>query len=411
MRSTAGRGCRACRVVAGLALAGALVAFGLWRLSLPSAPDGFYRPPAPSAGAPPAAPGTLLATAPFDRGLPPGARAWRILYVTGTGNGTPAVASAVVLVPIAPAARPRPVVAWAHGTTGIVASCAPSLFKQPFPFVPALSKVIERGWAVVATDYIGLGVTGPAGVHPYLMGPDEAHAVLDAVRAAHHLTGAELSDQVLVWGHSQGGHAALWTGIVAPSYAPELRIAGVAALAPGSDLPQQVRRTQDTLAGRLIDSYIVTAYSELYPDVHFDAAVRLGARQLARDIARRCLDGRRMLASVAEAHLLGGSIFAADPSTGALGARLRQNVPDGHIAAPLLIAQGLDDPLVLADVQTAFVADRCRAGQALTYLTYPGRDHLSLIAPNSPLIAVLLAWSVGRLEGAPAEDRCPGRGL
>jgi len=411
MSTTAGRGCRACRVLAGIVIAAVLVLVGGWRLSLPRAPDAFYRPPAALVDGAAAAPGTLLQSAPFSRGLPPGSRAWRILYATRTGAGTPAVASAIVLVPTAATARSRPVIAWAHGTTGIVASCAPSLFGHPFPFVPALSQIIERGWAMVATDYIGLGVTGPAGVHSYLMGADEAHAVLDAVRAAHHLAGTELSERMLVWGHSQGGHAALWTGIIAPGYAPELSLAGVAALAPGSDLPEQVKRTQATLAGRLIDAYLVTAYSEVYPDVRFDATVRGGARVLTRDIARRCLDGRRMLASVAEAHLLGGSIFRADPSTGALGTRLRQNVPDGPIAAPVLIAQGLADPLVLPDTQAAFVAARCRAGQPLTYLTYPNRDHVSLVAPGSPLIADLLAWSVGRLAGAPAGDRCPGHGL
>ena len=46
-----------------------------------------------------------------------------------------------------------------------------------------------------------------------------------------------LGEQTVVWGHSQGGHAALWTGQLAPTSAPELDIAGVAALAPASNLP------------------------------------------------------------------------------------------------------------------------------------------------------------------------------
>jgi len=79
--------------------------------------------------------------------------------------------------------------------------------------------VLDRGWAIVATDYVGLGASPP---HPYLVGRPEARSVLDAVRAARTLRPAHLAPKTVVWGHSQGGGAALWTGIVAPSYAPAL---------------------------------------------------------------------------------------------------------------------------------------------------------------------------------------------
>lgn len=396
------------RLLAGLAAAVLLLA-AFWRLSLPPRPDRFYDPPAGAI----ASPGTLLRAAPFVRDVPARARGWRILYATRRADGAPAVASAIVLVPLAPSLRPRPVIAWAHGTTGVEAGCAPSLLAHPFPDVPALGAVIGRGWALVATDYPGLGTRGMGRepVHPYLVGADEAHSALDAVRAARHLPGSGLSDQVVVWGHSQGGHTALWTGILAETYAPDLALAGVAALAPASDLPELTERVQSTLAGRITTSYLVTAYSGVFSDVQFDQVVRGPARLLARDIARRCLGGMRALTSVAEAHMLGGPIFREDPRTGAFGERLRENTPTAHIAAPLLIAQGLKDPLVLPEVQAAYVGRQCRAGQPLTYLTYPDRDHLSLVAADSPLIAVLLGWSEERFRGVPARDRCPGRGL
>ena len=61
--------------------------------------------------------------------------------------------------------------------------------------------MVERGYAVAATDYPGLGTPGP---HPYLVGVSEARAVLDpAPRAARTMPGVGGSDRFAVWGHSQ----------------------------------------------------------------------------------------------------------------------------------------------------------------------------------------------------------------
>src|SRR5439155_1171000 len=194
-------------------------------------PDAFYTPSA----ALPATPGVLLRGEPSSRAAPPGAQAWRILYTTTRDDHTPAVASAVVLAATGVPAGPRPVLAWAHGATGIAPACAPSLLADPLGSgaMPGLDQALARGWVVVATDYPGLGTGGP---HPFLIGQGEARSVLDAVRAARHLPGVTLGDRTVVWGHSQGGNAALWTGILAPGYAPDAGVVGVAALAPGSEL-------------------------------------------------------------------------------------------------------------------------------------------------------------------------------
>lgn len=126
----------------------------------------------------------------------------------------------VVVAPAQPGEEPLPVIAWVHGTTGSARTCAPSVLKDPFGAGAffALDQVIDHGWALVATDYIGLGTEG---LHPYLIGQGEARSVLDAVRAAHQVEAVDLADQTIVWGHSQGGHAALWTGMLAPTYAPD----------------------------------------------------------------------------------------------------------------------------------------------------------------------------------------------
>jgi alpha-beta hydrolase superfamily lysophospholipase len=370
-----------------------------WWTARPAAPDGFYAAP----DAVPPVPGVLLRTEPFERGVPSGARAWRILYTTTRREGVPALASAIVMVSRAPSAAPRPLVAWTHGTTGVAPGCAPSLLDEPFAQVPALQPLLDAGWVFVATDYVGLGTAKP---HPYLIGDSVARSALDAVRAARRIEQLGAGERTVVWGHSQGGHAALWTGMLAPSYASDVPLAGVAAVAPASDLPPLIERAQDTVVGRIMSSFIVEAYAAHYDDVRWSDAVPAWKRPFARDMAQRCLAGRPALLSVAQALALGGRIFATSGADGALGARLAANVPSRPIAAPLLLAQGAADDLVDPQVQARFVASRCAAGQVIDFRRYAGRDHLSVVAAESPLTAELMTWTRERFAGAPAPAQC-----
>jgi len=374
-------------------------AAGVWLAARPPHPDAFYE----AGDDVPARPGQLLRSEPFERGVPDGARAWRILYTTTRADATPGLASAIVMVARSGLSAPRPVVAWLHGTTGVDAGCAPSLQSDPFAHVPALQPLLERGWAYVAPDYTGLGTPGP---HPYLIGEGEARSALDAVRAARRIDGLALSDRTVVWGHSQGGHAALWTGVVAPTYASDVPIAGVAAAAPASDLKPLLETVQHTRVGRLLSSYLLRAYSETYPDVRFETYAPWWRGWLARDIAGRCMVGRKALVSLAQAIALGGTIFGVSPLTGALGERLAQNTPIRPLSTPLLIAQGLSDEVVLPSVQLQFVKRRCDADQALELVRYVGRDHLSLVASDSPLNTDLLRWTADRFAAQPPPVGC-----
>jgi len=71
-----------------------------------------------------------------------------------------------------------------------------------------------------------------------------------------------------------------------------------------------------------------------------------------------------------------------------------------------LIAQGLDDPLVLPSLQRSYVNRLCHSGQSVEYRIYRSRDHLSLIWPGSPLIPYLLAWTQARFAARPQEGGC-----
>lgn len=365
--------------------------------------DDFYAAPR----AVPDEPGQLIRSVPFTRGLPSNATAWRILYTTTRGDGSAAVASGLVVVP-REGEGPWPVIDWTHGTTGYAQNCAPSLAKEPFESGAffLLDQVIDNGWALVATDYIGLGTEGP---HPYLIGPDTAHATLDAARAARQLDDARLGEQNVVWGHSQGGGAALWTGALSDQYAPDLDIDGVAALAPASNLPALVKNLSDITGGSVFAAYVFAAYSAAYDDVSYRSHIRPGAEVTVREMAERCLAEPGVFVSILNALALSKDpeIFAKDPLSGAVGKHIAENVPPATITAPpLLLAQGGADQLVIRPAQDEYVDDLCAAGQQVDYRIYAGRGHVPLVESDSPLVPDLIAWTHDRLDGEAVSPGC-----
>ncbi|MFI6079063.1 lipase family protein [Actinoplanes sp. NPDC051343] len=380
---------RATTAAAGvLILAGALV----MQASHPR-PDAFYTAPAH----PPGGHGVLVRSEPFTRNVPGGAQAWRILYTTTRGDGAEIVASAIVVAAAQAPATPRPVVVWAHGATGIAPDCAPSL--QPDPVgggaVPDEAAALAAGWIVIAPDYPGLGTSGP---HPFLIGQGEARSLLDAALATRHLGALEASPQTLVWGHSQGGNAALWAGIIAPAYAPTVDLEGVAALAPGTEVPQLA----DHWRGEALSAYLVEAYSAAYPDVRFDAYVHRGSRVAVHEQAARCLADPKIDLAVLSL-LRGPDIWAADPDSGAFGRRLRENVPDRAISVPVLIGQGQADTTVPVTTQNDYVRQECATGTKVDYRTFPALDHVGVLSGDSP---DLIGWSRDRLDGKPPVSTC-----
>ena len=362
--------------------------------------DAFYAAPSTL----PDTPGQLLRSEPFSQGMPAGSRAWRILYTTTRVDGTIGVASGLVLVSSS-ATGAMPVIAWTHGTTGVAQTCAPTLLADPLGAgaAPAVQHVLDNGWALVATDYIGLGTQGP---HPYLVGRPEAHSELDAVRAARQLTDIQLSDQTVAWGHSQGGGAALWVGIESKTYAPDVPLAGVAALAPASDLSALMSGLQNGLSGKVFGPFILEGYSTTYPDVKIADYVRPAARTIVEQINTRCLPEPATLVSVLSA-IATEQIYSTDGATGPLGARLKENTPSQPTGIPTLLAQGEADELVLPDVQTTFVKNLCAAGQVVDYRTYAGLDHVGIVTnPTSAMPADLISWTQDRLANKPDPPKC-----
>jgi hypothetical protein len=139
----------------------ALAAFLLGAVTQAMAQGAFYE--ASEAEIANGPPGSVISDEPM-RDSPPGGIAHRVLYRSTSPEGKPIAVSGVIIIPpgVAPAGG-WPIVAWAHPTTGIVPRCAPSLAAFIFQQIAGSRPLTERGFAIAATDYPGLGTIGP---HP-----------------------------------------------------------------------------------------------------------------------------------------------------------------------------------------------------------------------------------------------------
>ncbi|MGH9078655.1 MAG: lipase family protein [Acidimicrobiales bacterium] len=370
-------------------------------------PSSFYRPPDPLTPAPP---GTLIRSEIVTgaEGIPSGATLWRILYHSESITGADIAVSGYVAVPeSAPPLGGYPVMTWAHGTTGAAVKCAPSLFdglegEGPY-LVPGIDAYLTAGWLIAATDYQGLGVA--AGIHPYLVGASEGYGVLDAAKAARQLPGLHVSPTTLIYGHSQGGHAALFAGELAPSYAPSLHVIGVVAAAPATGLSTIVG-----VFGQLDDpddmAYFMLVgwtWSEVYPDLPAsDLFTAEGVAFAQRNVTEHCDNG--LVAALTG--VSPGSLFLPDANSNpAFQARGRLNNP-GQVRtqAPMLVVQGTADNQVPEALTDAYVTQSaCPIGDVIDYVHYPGAGHDQVTHEAVPRI---VAWSEARLHGVKAPSTC-----
>lgn len=346
---------------------------------------------------PPGEPGEVLAVQEVDPGDLPVARLLRVLYRSESIAGDPIAVSGVIAVPEGDAPEGgRDVLSWAHGTTGIADVCAPS--KDAIDAVGFLTPFLDRGMVIVATDYEGLGTPG---LHPYVAGESEGRGVLDIVRAAQDLgdaTGA--GDRVVIWGHSQGGHAALFANQIAEGWAPDLEIVGTVAGAPPSQLPL----ISAALQGGPFQYYIAmtaAGWAEAY-GADLSLVTSPAAMELLPQVDEVCAGE---LASVFN-EIPPDELIVNDPATVEPWASLLVENDPGYAVgeSPVLIIHGEEDEQIPV-VSSQLLLDRmCGVGQVVERRTYPGQSHAGVIGPSLP---GMLAWIDARLAGEPAPSSCP----
>jgi alpha-beta hydrolase superfamily lysophospholipase len=388
---------RLCHVVVGSLLVAALPVLA----PPPSiAQTSFYQPsPADLRGRP----GTLIRQEPMPT-APPGASAYRVLYRSTGLKGEPIAVSGVVIVPSQPpVSGHRPIVAWAHPTSGIVPHCAPSLARNFYRQVQGLQEMLREGYVVTATDYPGLGTAGP---HPYLVGASEGRAVLDSVRAARSLVGADASQGFAVWGHSQGGQAAFFAAGLARSYAPELSLVGVAAAAPATDLKTLLLDDLNTSGGDNILAMTLWSWSRVFK-ASLSGIVDPSALPLMDDLAGDCLESvvdilprQRIGEALMQRFLLVDDVTERQPWRRLLA---ENDVPALPRGMPVFLSQGTADTTVRADVTLAYMGRLCASRNPVRMLLLSDVGH-AFVARDSASAAV--EWIASRFAGQPPPSDC-----
>jgi pimeloyl-ACP methyl ester carboxylesterase len=255
---------------------------------------------------------------------------------------------------------------------------------------------------VVATDYEGLGT---AGVPPYLVGQSEGQGVLDAARAARQLVGRAASNTVVVVGYSQGGQAALFAGQIGEVYAPELYLAGIAAIAPVTSLTQPAPAVPgpgtDPDAGFAVMA--LASWSQVYRGPPLGSELTGTAVRDAAIVDSACSGtvGARFDTTPSRQVFRPG--WSAIP---ALRSEITINQPGrAPTSAPLLVVQGTEDTVVPYSGTTGFVTGALCRGQhdTVEYEPVTGVGHAGMVATAAPTI---LQWISSRVAGATPPDSC-----
>jgi pimeloyl-ACP methyl ester carboxylesterase len=308
-----------------------------------------------------------------------------LLYSSTSDNGKKVAVSGTVAVPKGKAPKGGwPVVSWAHGTVGIADACAPSIAGMPANYDSALlNKWLKAGYAVVRTDYEGLGV--PNLTHPYLIGISEGRSVLDIVRAARKLD-KTIGRNVVLAGHSQGGHAVLWANSLAKKYTPDLKLKGTLAFAPASHLGEQASllsalNSPSGLSG--LAAMILRGIDVDQPSLNVGSLLSDRAKALYPRVDQDCLG------DLSQANEFGGlapsELFAPGVDTKPIVAALNKNDPEElKLAGPVQIEQGKADATVIPIFTDQLVTSLKGRGVKVTYKTYAGLDHSGVVLKATP---------------------------
>jgi pimeloyl-ACP methyl ester carboxylesterase len=312
-----------------------------------------------------------------------------VLYRSTSVQGTPIAVSGIVALPKgAPPAGGWPVITWAHGTVGSADTCAPSrdVIGAPahkFNQAPhrMLNAFLDEGWAVVMTDYEGLGTAGP---HPYLLGLSEARGVLDILLAARELH-PEISRKVAIAGHSQGGQAALFAASEAKARGNELDLRGVLAFAPASFIGTLF--SLGTQGGEPAES---TAFIPLFLTGAMAGNPAIRAEDIFSPEALRLFPETETKCRIELSQ--GGSWGGLAPSKvlkdkadlTVLKEEFRKMHPgDLTLNVPVRIVQGLLDERV-SPIQTSLVLDQLTSkGAQVELKVYPLMDHFGILARDT----------------------------
>lgn len=378
--------------------------------AIPQGPagDAFYTPPSPLK---PGRRGSVIQMRALDgtMALPGAARNILVLYRSTDARGRVVPVSGTVSIPTGTPPRGGwPVITWTHGTTGLAPICAPSRDTDKGPeheyiavIRTLLDGFVQKGYAVVASDYQGLGTPGD---HPFLQGVPTGRNALDMLRAARQIE-PKLGRRYAVMGHSQGGQVDLFAAAQGPAYVPEFKQIGNVAFAPGSQIAGRLDAvmTSDKVELALpYVLYVLGSYAKTNPAIDLKKILTAEALAHMPDLHVGCMT--HALTTGYWSTAISKDQFLPKPELKAFLKMAAQNEPGIlRIAAPTLVMQGTGDVTVLPKDTDTTIKALCAKRNVLEYQPVPGADHDGSMEKGG---AAALVWIDARFAGKKAASNC-----
>jgi pimeloyl-ACP methyl ester carboxylesterase len=372
------------------------------------------------------------------------AQAWRIAYVSSDMTGKKTIVTGIVISPKGPAPKGgRPIMSWAHGTTGTAQNCGPSQVGNPTaPLneyflmsgnawtdygVPAIQEFIKAGYVVVATDYQGLG---GGGKHQYQLAVTQAHDTIDAVRAAGSLKATGAGKTAILYGWSQGG-SAVTAAASAPDYINQkgtaydgITIAGVVAMAPPDFKTLTPPGGLTDANAPIMMANIAKSFSASLPNfTHFtmtlwgaqaafpdtlklsDALTDEGVKAVETIMRNKCVHGSADAFNYAYGDQFATLIKPTIGNAKAWGQALIDSAGTNvKPVAPVIIYWGTKDIVAPPIMHKIYREEMCKMGGNVARVQLAGeKTHFATPGASQPLY---LPWIADRLAGKPAPNGC-----
>jgi pimeloyl-ACP methyl ester carboxylesterase len=373
-----------------------------------------------------------------------GAQAWKIAYISSDVRERKTIATALVIAPVGPAPKEgRPILAWAHGTTGSAQNCGPSQVIDPTRAlnqyflmdgnswtdfgIPNGQEFINEGYVVVATDYQGLG---GGGKHQYAVAGTNGRDVINSARAASSMTEVGAGKKSVLYGWSQGGGATIAAASLSDYLAQQgtaadnLQFLGFVALAP-EDLSAVLPKVpaDESGAAKLMKEFTESNVSNVFLFTHFmmglwgtqAAYPELKLTDILTEEGAKVAD---QLSSNKCVHVMADSFNYAygdkyksllKPQAGNTLAWIKAFV-DGSVkpvkpVAPVVIYWGTKDVTVPPIMHELYQKQMCAIGANVGRIQLPGEQtHFATPGVSAPMY---LQWVKDRINEKPLENACP----
>jgi len=351
----------------------------------------FYDTPNPL---PAGKPGELIRSELFDGyDLPYEISAVRILYHSRSPSGEDVAVSGVVLAPGGtPPAGGWPVIAWAHDFIGSARQCAPSL-RRNLNQGPLLSMYVGVGFAVVASDYAGLGTSFPNAALDMRSNALDVIYSIPAARAALPQLGAKW----VAAGYSQGGLAAV--GVAeAGSEVSQSNYIGAIAISGVAEVQEIFEHFVQGPSHRML-VFLAQGIKTVFPEFQIEEMLADKAIPLYQHINHACEASLGPELAVNEILKPG---WENNPHVKEFFVR---NTPGRKpVHGPLLLISGEADPETPSALTATVVARLCKQNDRVLFIKYPGLKASAVIGES---VSEQISWIRARFAGLPAPSNCP----